>query len=181
MMCGDQTALTSIGGRAKFYVDELFRNCKTVSPSGLATNPVFVDDATVGGSNSSAQVFNLNCPNDKFADRIVGRAGDLVRPIEYELHPSPLAAIAINELTLGTTSVSGTSIVGSVEAERLRPHCHCGIAQCHWRAGCYGAAQHHRTSEQPKRSIHSDVDQYHRRLPYCHCDGSEFEPPRWLC
>ncbi len=115
MMCGGQTALTSIGGRAGLIVDELFRACKTVASSGLATTPTFAPDETVGGSNSSAPVFNLPCPNNKFADRIVGRAGDFVDQIGLSCIPAPLAATAIQQLTLGTpTAISGTSITGTV-------------------------------------------------------------------
>jgi hypothetical protein len=115
LICDGQTALTSIGGRAGFIVDELFRGCKTVAPSGLATTPTFAGGGTVGGSNSSAQVFNLPCPNDKFADRIVGRAGDLVDKIGLSCIPAPLAATAIQQLTLGRPSaISGTSITGTV-------------------------------------------------------------------
>ena len=101
MMCGGQTALTSIGGRAGLVVDQLFRACKTVAPSGLATAPAFADGIKVGG-NSSAPVFNLPCPNDKFADRIVGRAGNLVDQIGLSCIPAPLAATRIKQLTLGT-------------------------------------------------------------------------------
>lgn len=115
LMCGGQTALTSIGGRAGLVVDEFFRSCKTVGPGGLATNPAFTAGGTVGGSNSSAQVFNLSCPNDKFADRIVGRAGDFVDQIGLSCIPSPLAATAIRQLTLAAPSaISGTSITGTV-------------------------------------------------------------------
>lgn len=114
-ICGGQTALTSIGGRAGLVVDELFRNCKTVGPNGLATNPSFTDGGTVGGSNSSAPVFNLSCPSDKFADRIVGQAGNLVDQIGLSCIPAPLAATAIQQLTLATPSaISGTSITGTV-------------------------------------------------------------------
>lgn len=115
LMCDGQTALTSIGGRAGLVVDELFRNCKTVGPNGLATNPAFTGGGTVGGSNSSATVFNLSCPNDKFADRIVGRAGDFVDQIGLSCIPVPLAATAIQQLTLATPSaISGTGITGTV-------------------------------------------------------------------
>ena len=137
-MCGGQTALTSIGGRAGLVVDELFRNCKTVDPNGLATNPSFTDGGTVGGSNSSAPVFNLSCPNNKFADRIVGRAGDFVDQIGLSCIPAPLAATAIQQLTLATASaISGTSITGTVT---LNGYARTAINVALSAAGAQGAA-----------------------------------------
>lgn len=137
-ICGGQTALTSIGGRAGLVIDELFRNCKTVGPNGLATNPSFTDGGTVGGSNSSAPVFNLSCPNNKFADRIVGRAGDFVDQIGLSCIPSPLAATAIQQLTLATPSaVSGTSITGTVT---LNGYARTAINVALSAAGAQGAA-----------------------------------------
>ena len=137
-ICGGQTALTSIGGRAGLVVDELFRNCKTVDPNGLATNPSFTDGGTVGGSNSSAPVFNLSCPNNKFADRVVGRAGDFVDQIGLSCIPAPLAATAIQQLTLAAPSaISGTSISGTVT---LNGYARTAINVALSAAGAQGAA-----------------------------------------
>lgn len=137
-LCGGQTALTSIGGRAGLVVDELFRNCKTVAPNGLATNPSFTDGGAVGGSNSTAPVFNLICPNNKFADRIVGRAGDFVDQIGLSCIPAPLAATAIQQLALATSSaISGTSITGTVT---LNGYARTAINVALSAAGAQGAA-----------------------------------------